>query len=185
VMPLAVGGGILGFIMGIVVSFNVRLAPTLAPVYAILKGLCLGGISAYMEAIAPGIVVQAILLTLGILFSMLLIYKLRIIKVTENFKLMVASATMGIAIYYLIAMVGGIFGLNLPFIHDSGTFGIIFSLVVVGLAALNLVMDFNAIEEGAAQGAPKYMEWYSAFGLMVTIIWLYLELLRLLSKLRD
>ncbi len=183
--PLMFVGGIGGFILALIISFNKKSAGVLAPVYAVLKGLLLGGLSAFFEAIYPGIAIQAILLTLGVLFSLLLVYKLRIIKVTERFKMGVFAATAGIGLYYLIAIVAGLFGLQVPFIHDGGTFGILFSLGVVVIAALNLVIDFDFIEQGATHGAPKYMEWYSAFGLMVTLIWLYIEILRLLSKLRD
>jgi uncharacterized YccA/Bax inhibitor family protein len=156
----------------------------MATVYAALEGLFLGAISAYFEMAYQGIVTQAIILTMGVLFSLLALYKFRIIKVTENFKMIVVAATGGIALIYLVSFIGGFFGLNMPFIHEGGTFGIIFSVVVVIVAALNLVMDFDFIEEGSEKGAPKYMEWYAAFGLMVTLIWLYLEILRLLSKLR-
>ena len=185
VQPFMIGGFILGFITAIVLVFKKTWAPYLAPLYCVFEGLALGGFSAFMEATFPGIVLQAIILTLTILFSLLLIYKMGIIKVTENFKLIVASATMGIALTYLISFVGGFFGLHMSFIHEGSTFGIIFSVIVVIIAALNLVMDFDFIEEGAEKGAPKYMEWYAAFGLMVTLIWLYLEILRLLSKLRS
>lgn len=182
---LAAVGGIGGFIVAIVISFKKTSAPYLAPVYAALEGLMLGAISAYFEMAFNGIVLNAILLTLSVLGGLLIIYKLRLIAVTKNFKLMVGGATMGIAFFYLISFVGGFFGFNIPFIHQGGTFGIIFSLFVVAIAALNLVIDFDFIEEGAEQGAPKYMEWYGAFGLMVTLIWLYIEILRLLAKLRS
>jgi len=145
----------------------------------------LGGISVYFEKTYPGIVKQAISLTFGTLFSLLLAYKSRLIRATENFKLGVVAATGGIAVLYLISMVMGFFGARMPFIHESGPFGIGFSVFVVVIAALNLVLDFDFIENGAEAGAPKYMEWYGAFGLMVTLIWLYLEILRLLAKLRS
>jgi len=155
------------------------------PIYALSQGLVLGAISRMFELQYPGIAVQAIFLTFGTLGALLLAYKSGLIKVTENFKLGVVAATGGVAIVYLINFIMGIFGSGIGLIHSSSNFGILFSLVVVGIAALNLVLDFDFIEEGAEMGAPKYMEWYGAFGLLVTLIWLYLELLRLLAKLQD
>ncbi|TNE81481.1 MAG: Bax inhibitor-1/YccA family protein [Bacteroidetes bacterium] len=181
--PYLIGGSVLALITGIITAFNKPWSRFLAPLYCIFEGLALGGLSAIMESRMPGIVLQAITLTLGILFSLLLIYRMGWIKATENFKLMVASATAGIAFYYMISFIGGLFGFHLPLIHDNSTFGIIFTLFVVVIAAMNLVLDFDFIESGAEQKAPKYMEWYAAFGLMVTLIWLYIELLRLLAKL--
>jgi uncharacterized YccA/Bax inhibitor family protein len=150
-----------------------------------LEGLAIGGISAFFEAQFPGIVIQAVALTFGTLLCLLLVYKSGIIKVTANFRLGVVAATGGIAVIYLITIVLGLFGIRMPYIHDSGLIGIGFSLFVVTIAALNLVLDFDFIENGAASGAPKFMEWYAAFGLMVTLIWLYLEILRLLAKIRS
>ena len=173
-----------GFIVAIVTVFKPNIANITAPIYAILEGLVLGGISAFMETRYPGIVIQAVSLTFLIFFTLLAIYKTGVIKVTENFKLMVVSATGGIALLYFLNIILSIFGFDLPFIHDGGLFGIIFSLVVVAIASMNLVLDFDFIESGAEKGAPKYMEWYASFGLMVTLIWLYLEILRLLSKAR-
>jgi len=183
--PYVMGGSIAGFVVSLIIIFKKTTAPYLSPVYAALQGIALGGISAFMEGIYPGIVLQAIGLTFGILLSLLAIYKLGIIKATENFKLIVASATAGIAVLYLVSFIGGFFDFQIPFIHESSPIGIGFSVFVVIIAALNLVMDFDFIENGAASNAPKYMEWYGAFGLMVTLIWLYLEILRLLSKLRE
>ncbi|WP_282037956.1 Bax inhibitor-1/YccA family protein [Saccharicrinis aurantiacus] len=185
IKPYVLGGSILGFIVAVIIIYKKHTVTYLAPVYCILQGLSLGGISAYMESIFPGIVVQALGLTFGILFSLLLIYKLGLIKATENFKLIIASATAGIAVFYLISMIGRFFGLEMSFLHESSGIGIGFSVFVVIIASLNLVMDFDFIENGAESNAPKYMEWYGAFGLMVTLIWLYLEILRLLSKLRS
>ena len=185
IQPYVIGGSILGLIVALVIIFKKTLAPYLAPIYCGLEGLALGGLSAYMEGVFPGIVLQAVLLTFGILFGLLIIYRLKIIQATENFKLIVASATAGIAIVYLISFVGRFLGFEIPYIHDNSLGGIIFSLVVVVIAALNLVIDFDFIEQGAETNAPKYMEWYGAFGLMVTLIWLYLEILRLLAKLRS
>ena len=183
--PIMIGGAILGFITAMVIIFKKTWAGFLAPVYCAFQGVFLGGISAFMEMTYPGIVIQAILLTFTILFSLLLIYRTGVIKVTENFKLMVAAATMGIALVYLVSFIGSFFNFNIPMIHSNGTFGILFSLAVIAIASLNLVVDFDFIERGEEVGAPKYMEWYAAFGLMVTLIWLYLEILRLLAKLRS
>ena len=186
VMPIAIGGAIGGFIMALVTIFKKTWSPITAPIYAALEGLFLGGISAIFEYQYPGIVIQATGLTLGTLASLLVLYKLGIIKPTENFRLMIVSATMGIAVLYLISMIMNMFGsTGIGFIHSNGLFGIGFSLFVVAIAALNLVLDFDFIEQGAEMGAPKYMEWFGAFSLMVTLIWLYLEMLRLLAKLRS
>ena len=186
VMPIAIGGAIGGLVFALITMFKKEWAGVTAPVYAVLEGLFLGGISAIFEAQFPGIVIQATGLTLGTLASLLLLYKLGIIKPTENFRLMVVSATMGIGILYVISLVMNMFGSGgIGFIHSNGLFGIGFSLFVVAIAALNLVLDFDFIEQGSEQGAPKYMEWFGAFALMVTLIWLYLEMLRLLAKLRS
>lgn len=180
-----IGGAIGGFIMAIVTIFKKSWAGVTAPIYALLEGLLLGGLSATFEARYPGIVIQAVGLTFGTLFCLLVAYSSRLIKVTQNFRLGVVAATGGIALFYLASFVLGFFGIQIPYIHESGLIGIGFSLFVVVVAALNLVLDFDFIEQGAAQGAPKYMEWYGAFGLIVTLVWLYLEILRLLSKLRS
>ena len=186
VMPLALGGAIGGLIFALITIFKKTWAGITAPIYAGLEGLFLGGFSDIFEAQYPGIVIQATGLTLGTLASLLLLYKMGIIKPTENFRLMIVSATMGIGILYLISFVMNMFGsTGIGFIHSNGLFGIGFSLFVVAIAALNLVLDFDFIEQGAEQGAPKYMEWFGAFALMVTLIWLYLEMLRLLAKLRS
>ena len=188
--PAAVNGlmmlGLLGgFIMAMVTVFKRQWAGLTAPAYALLQGLALGGISAMFELQYPGIVIQAVGLTFGTLAVLLLAYKTGLIKPTENFRLMIVAATGGIALLYLVSFVMGFFGSSVGFIHSNGLFGIGFSLFVVAIAALNLVLDFDFIEAGAAQGAPKYMEWYGAFSLMVTLVWLYLEILRLLAKLRS
>jgi uncharacterized YccA/Bax inhibitor family protein len=178
-------GGIGGFIVALVTVFKKEWSAITAPMYAGLEGLALGGISAIFEQKFPGIAIQAIGLTFMVLFGLLMAYKSGIIRATENFKLGVFAATSAIALFYLVSMILGFFQINIPLIHESGTVGILFSAVVVVVAALNLVMDFDFIEEGARAGAPKYMEWYGAFGLLVTLVWLYLEILRLLSKLRS
>jgi uncharacterized YccA/Bax inhibitor family protein len=183
--PWTMVGLIGGFIVAMITIFKKEWAPATAPAYAALEGLALGGISVVFERSYPGIVSQAVFLTFGTLGALLLAYRTGLIKATENFKLGVFAATGGIMFIYLISFVMSFFGTSIPLIHSSGTFGILFSLFVVGIAALNLVLDFDFIEQGAERGAPKYMEWYGAFGLLVTLIWLYLEILRLLAKLQD
>ena len=158
-------------------------SPVTAPLYALLEGLVLGGISAMFEMRYPGIAIQAVGLTFGTLFALLIAYSSGLIKVTDKFRLGVAAATGGIMLFYLAQMLLGFFGVRFLAVNGSGAIGIGFSLIVVGIAALNLVLDFDFIEQGVRYGAPKYMEWYSAFGIMVTLVWLYLEMLRLLSKL--
>ena len=184
VQPWMIGGLIGGLVFAMITIFKAAWAPKTAPIYAVLEGLALGGISAFFEARFPGIVIQAVGLTFGTLFALLFAYKARLIRATENFKLGIFAATGGIAVVYLISFVGRMFGWQMPVIHESGPMGILFSLLVVVIAALNLVLDFDFIERGDGV-APRYMEWYAAFGLIVTLVWLYLELLRLLSKLRD
>tara|TARA_Y100001949_G_C15980336_1_gene328057 strand:- start:989 stop:1741 length:753 start_codon:yes stop_codon:yes gene_type:complete len=184
-MGLIWGGFIGGFIVAMVTVFKHAWAPYTTPLYAAFEGAALGGISFIFEQQYPGIVSQAIFLTFGTLGALLVAYRSGIIKATENFKLGVAAATGGIFLVYLLSFIVGFFGVEVPLIHSSGTFGILFSLFVVVIAALNLVLDFDFIEEGAERGAPKYMEWYGAFGLLVTLIWLYLEILRLLAKLQS
>lgn len=175
------GGLIGGFVVALITIVKPALSPFTAPVYAALEGLALGAISAVAEARYPGIVIPAVALTFGTLFALLIVYRARIIPVTENFKLGIAAATGGIAIFYLVALGLSFFGIRIAFLHEGSALGIGFSLFVIVIAALNLVLDFDFIEKGAEHGAPKYMEWYGAFGLMVTLIWLYLEILRLLS----
>ncbi|MCU0857828.1 MAG: Bax inhibitor-1/YccA family protein [Pontiellaceae bacterium] len=177
-------GGIAGFVTALITIFKKKASPVTAPLYAVCEGLLLGGISSLFESRFPGIVMQAVVLTFGTLGSLLLAYTSRLIRVTENFKLGVVAATGGIALFYLVSWILGFFGVQMPMIAGSGPIGIGFSAVVVVVAALNLVLDFDFIEQGAEQGAPKYMEWYAAFGLIVTLVWLYMEILRLLSKLQ-
>jgi uncharacterized YccA/Bax inhibitor family protein len=184
VMPLLWIGAIGGLVFCLVTVFKKEWAPVTAPIYALMEGLVVGGISAIFELRYPGIVIQAVGLTFGTLACLLMAYKSGLIKATENFKLGVVAATGGIALLYLVSFVMSMFGKPIGFIHEGGTFGILFSLFVVVIAALNLVLDFDFIEAGAEQGAPKYMEWYGAFGLTVTLVWLYLEILRLLAKAR-
>ncbi|MFM8539245.1 MAG: Bax inhibitor-1/YccA family protein [Planctomycetaceae bacterium] len=184
-MPWALGGLVVGFIAALVICFRHTWAPALAPVYALAEGLFLGGVSASLEVSYPGIVIQAVGGTFGTLLGLLLAYQSGLVRATENFKLGIVAATGGICLVYLISMIGGFFGFPVPFIHEAGPIGIGFSLVVVVIAALNLVLDFDFIEQAAERGAPKYLEWYGAFALMVTLVWLYMEILRLLSKLRS
>mgnify|MGYP000704674917 CR=1 FL=1 len=174
-----------GFITAIITIFKKQWAGITAPVYAFFEGLLLGGISAIFELQYPGIVMQAVSLTFGTLFCLLAAYKSGLIKVTENFKLGVVAATGAICMIYFVNIIMGFFGASIPMIHSSGLMGIGFSLFVVAIASMNLVLDFDFIEKGASMGVPKYMEWYGAFGLLVTLVWLYLEMLRLLSKLAN
>lgn len=176
------GASLLGLILALATTFKPDWSPVTAPMYSLVEGVVLGGISALMEAQYSGIVLQAVLLTLGILFSMLLAYKFRLVRATEKFRLVILAATGSIVLVYFITMILGLFQIHIPFIHQNGLIGIGFSLFVVIIASLNLILDFDTIEYGVSMGAPSYMEWYGAFGLMVTLIWLYLEVLRLLAK---
>tara|TARA_B100001123_G_C15015963_1_gene909511 strand:+ start:140 stop:877 length:738 start_codon:yes stop_codon:yes gene_type:complete len=178
-------GGIGGFIVALITIFKKEWAQITTPIYCGLKGLMLGSLSIIFENQYPGIVSQAIFLTFGILFALLFAYKSKIIKPSENFKLGIFAATGGIFIIYIINMIMSFFGSSIPLINSNSLYGIGFSLFVVIIASLNLVLDFDFIEQGAENGAPKYMEWYGAFGLMVTLIWLYLEILKLLAKLNS
>ena len=180
-------GFIGGLIMAITTIFKKTWAPYTVSGYALLEGLALGGISRIFEMQYPGIASQAIFLTFGILGALLLAYKTGVIKPTENFKLGVFAATGGIAIMYFISFIMSFFGSGMAILSTNNTsmMSIGFSLFIVIIASLNLVLDFDFIEEGAEKGAPKYMEWYGAFGLLVTLIWLYLEILRLLAKLQS
>lgn len=176
-----------GLITAIAISFKPNWASYLAPLYALLEGLFIGGISAILNAAFakqyPGLIMQAVGLTFGVAIAMFLLYNFRIIKATERFKSVIFTATLGIGIFYLLTMVLRLFGVNVSFMSDSSLLSIGISLFIVAIAALNLILDFDMIEQGAERGAPKFMEWYGAFGLLVTLVWLYLEILRLLSKL--
>ena len=187
VTPMLWTGVIGGFIIAIVLVFKPMWSPVLAPLYALLQGLFIGAISAmYSTAfaeMAPNIIINAVGLTFGVAAAMYLLYSFRIIRATEKFKSVIIAATVGIGIFYLLVIILRAFGFeNMPFLHQGSILGIGFSLFVVAIAALNLILDFDMIEQGSEMGAPKYMEWYGAFGLMVTMVWLYLEILRLLSK---
>lgn len=183
--PYVWGGLIGGLVIALVTVFKKHWAPFTAPAYALVEGLFLGAISAMFNHMYDGIVMQAVVLTFGTLFAMLFAYRSGLIKPTEKFKMGVAAATGGIMLVYLASIALSFFGIQIPLIHESGLVGIGFSLFVVVIAALNLVLDFDLIDTGVAQGAPKYMEWYGGFALMVTLVWLYIEFLRLLSKLQS
>ena len=181
------GGIIGGLIVAVIISFKPTLSNYLAPLYGLLEGLFIGAISAIINYAFiedyPGIVLQAVGLTFGAAIAMFLLYNFGIIKATEKFKSIIFTATAGIAIFYVISIALRMFGVDIPFLHEGSWLGIGFSLFVIAIAALNLIIDFDRIEKGAEMGAPKHMEWYCAFGLLVTIVWLYIEILRLLSKL--
>ena len=182
--PAALVGGLGGFIVALVTIFKPRLSPYTAPIYAALEGLLLGAISSLYNTRFAGIPMQAVALTFGVFLVMLTIYRLGIIKVTERFRMGIVAATGGIMVMYLLSFILSFFGVQMNFLHDSSPLSIGISLVIVAVAAFNLMLDFDFIERGVANRAPKYMEWYGAFGLLVTLVWLYLELLRLLSKLQ-
>jgi uncharacterized YccA/Bax inhibitor family protein len=182
---LLIAGLVGGFITALVTVFIPRVSPFTAPLYAALEGLVLGAVSAVFEVMYHGIVIQAVGLTVGVLAVMLFVYGTRIIRATERFKIGVVAATGAVFLVYLVSAVLSLFSVRLPFIHESGVFGIGFSLVVVVIAALNLILDFDFIEQGVRLQAPKYMEWYGGFSLLVTLVWMYLEILRLLAKMRD
>ena len=179
------GGLIGGLVFAFATIFKANWSPVTAPLYAIVEGFFLGAISAMYNHLYDGIVMQAVLLTFGTMFALLFAYRSGLVRATENFKLGVVAATGGILLVYLATIVLGLFDIRIPMIHESGLVGIGFSLFVVVIAALNLVLDFDFIESGVEQNAPKYMEWYGAFGLMVTLVWLYVEFLRLLAKLQS
>ena len=182
---LTLVGALAGFVVAMITIFKKAWAPITAPLYAVCEGLFLGGISAVLETAYHGIVIQAVLLTFGTLAALLVAYRAHLITVTDKFRMGIVAATGGIALVYLASLVLGFFGVRIPLLFASGPVGIGFSLVVVVIAALNLVLDFDLIERAVRAGAPKYMEWYAAFGLMVTMVWLYIEILRLLSLFRQ
>ncbi len=188
-MPLMLGGALGGLVVALVITFKKEWSGYLAPAYAILEGLFVGAISAYFNFIFqekyPGIITHAVLITFAVAASMYLLYTLRIIKVTDKLRSIIFVATASIAVFYLLTWILSFFGIQFAFLTTGSTFGIIFSLAVIAIAALNLVLDFDMIEKGSEMGAPKYMEWYGAFGLLVTLVWLYLEILRLLAKMNS
>lgn len=174
-------GGIGGFITSLIATFSPRKAGFFTPIYAIFEGMFLGGLSATFEALYPGMVMRAVALTFAVFLGMLFIYRQRIIKVTGGFRRGMIAAMFGIALVYLVGWISSLFGAGLSFLQGGGTFGIIFSLIVTGVSAFSLLLDFDFIEQGAQAGAPKYMEWYSVFGLLLSLVWLYINILRLLS----
>ncbi len=180
--PILIGVIIANLILAFLIIFKPERAPTLSPVYAICEGLLLGSISSVYSFRYPGIVTNAMILTLSCLVLMLGLYKFKIITVTDKLRSVIMGATLAIGVTYLINIIMGFFGTSIPMIHESSTLGIGFSVLVVGVAAFNLLLDFDMIERAYQQGAPKYMEWYGGFALLVTIVWLYLEMLRLLGK---
>jgi uncharacterized YccA/Bax inhibitor family protein len=186
VLPAAAIGG---FILAMITIFRPNLAPWTAPIYAAFEGVFLGSLSFLIENSLgrkyPGIAIQAVSMTAGTLFVMLFVYGTRLIRVTDKLRAGIVAATGALCLVYLISFVATLFGAHVPFINDPTPIGIGFSVFVVGLAAFNLLLDFDFIEKGSQASAPKYMEWYGAFGLMVTLVWLYLEILRLLRKLQD
>jgi uncharacterized YccA/Bax inhibitor family protein len=186
-MGMILGGAIGGLIVAIIIAFKKDWAPYLAPVYALLEGLFIGAVSAMYESMFPGLVMNAVGLTFGVGIAMYLLFTFRIIRATEKFKSVIIAATMGIAVFYFISWIMGLFGFHglTSIMNDNGMMGIGISLFIVIIAALNLILDFDMIEKASEYGAPKHMEWYGAFGLAVTFVWLYLEILRLLAKLRS
>ncbi len=183
--PWMIGGALGGFVLALVTVFKSTWSPITAPIYALLEGLFLGGISAVFEKSYPGIAVQAVGLTFGVLFVLLLAYKTGLVRATRGFKLGVIAATGAVMLVYAANLIMGLFfHSQIAVLYSSSPLGIGISVVVVIIAALNLVLDFDMIETGSRMGAPKYMEWYGAFAMMVTLVWLYLEILRLLGKTR-
>jgi uncharacterized YccA/Bax inhibitor family protein len=185
VYPWMIGGLLGGLVFGLATGFVPRWAAVTAPLYALAEGLFLGGLTAVFELRYPGIAIQAVSATFGTLFALLMAYQSGLIKATENFKLGVFAATGGIGVLYLAGFVLSFFGMSIPYINEPNWIGIGFSVFVVIIAALNLVLDFDFIENAANRGSPKYLEWYGAYGLMVTLVWLYIEILRLLSKINS
>ena len=179
-----IGAALGGFVVAIITIFKPAYSPFTSPVYAVLEGVFLGGVSVWMNTMYPGIVGQAVMLTFGVFVLLLVVFSTRLIRVTETFKLVVIGATGAIALLYIANIVLSMFGMPIGFINDGGWLGIGFSLVVVVVASLNLILDFDYIEKGVEHGLPKHMEWYAAFALLVTLVWLYLEILRLLAKMR-
>jgi uncharacterized YccA/Bax inhibitor family protein len=184
-MPLTIGGALIGFVLAMVISFKQDLAPVLSPVYAVVEGLAVGAISLIFESVYKGIVFNAAVLTVSILGMMLLLYRVGVLRATPLFVKAVSFGVLGICITYVVDIVLSLFGTQIPMIHQSSPIGIVFSLIVCGIASMTFILDFDCIEKGAQNGAPKYMEWYAGFSLLVSLVWLYLEILQLLSKLRS
>lgn len=185
-MPYLLGMVIFAFLFSLVIIFKKQSAPYLAPVYAIIEWMVIATFSAYFEMQYPGIVIQAVMVTFAIFMTMLLLYKFQIIQVTQKFRSGVIAATWAIALLYIVSIIGSLSGwFSVPFIHSGGPIGIGVSVFITGIAAFNLLLDFDMIEQGSEAKAPKYMEWFAGFGLLITLVWLYLEVLRLLSKIRS
>jgi uncharacterized YccA/Bax inhibitor family protein len=182
--PLLLVGLIGGFIACMVGIFKPAASPIAAPIYAVLEGLCVGAISQVIELRYPGIAVNAMMLTFGVLGIMLVLYTTRTIRVTSGLVKGVVAATAAVVLVYVVDIGLSLFGIRMPFLNESGPLGIGISLVIVGIAAFNLLIDFAVVEDGVSRGSPRYMEWYCGMALLITLVWLYLELLRLLSKLR-
>ncbi|HEY0972571.1 MAG TPA: Bax inhibitor-1/YccA family protein [Gemmatimonadales bacterium] len=184
--PTYVMGGLIGgLVLALVTIFVPKLSPWTAPIYAVVEGLALGALSMMFDAAYAGLPRMAVVLTLGVFGVMLALYAFRVVRVTERMRTVIVSAILGILVFYLASMVLGFFGIRIPAVHEGGPIGIAVSLFIVGVASFSLLLDFDRIENAASAGAPKFMEWYGAFGLIVTLIWLYIEMLNLLRKLRD
>ena len=183
--PWVFASWIVGFGLAILTIFKPKLARVTAPLYALAEGVLLGAVSKMFNAYFPGIVVQAVMLTFGVFVMMLVLYATGTVKVTDRLRTGIIAATGAVCLVYLVSILASLFGASIPMIHDAGPVGIGFSLLVVGIAAMNLLLDFDFIQRAVAYKAPRYMEWFGAFGLMITLVWLYLELLRLLAKLRS
>lgn len=183
--PMALVGAVVGFIAVIIAVFKPMLSHVLGPVYAIGQGIFVGAISKMFDAAYSGIVLQAVATTLAVFGVMLFLYRTRVLRVTDKFRRIVIGATLGVLVLYLVSFIVRLFGANISFITSSSGIGILFSLFVAGLAAFNLALDFDFIENGERMALPRRMEWFAAIGLLVTLVWLYLEVLRLLAKLRS
>lgn len=179
---ISMGSILVGFVLAMVIIFKKEMAPTLAPIYAVVEGLALGYISFAAEQAKPGVVMNAFIATFGILLAMIVLYRFRIIRATERFKIGMSAALIGVLITYVADFVLGLFGHPLPFLHDSSTTGMLVSGVVIVIASLCFILDFDMIETAAAQKAPKWMEWYAGFSVLMTLIWLYLEILRFMGR---
>ena len=180
-----IGGLIGGFAIALLTTFRPQLAPWTAPIYAVVEGMALGSLSMLINAAYAGLPMQAVALTFGVFLAMLALYAFRVVRVTQRMRAFVTSAILGILLFYVINMVLSLFGVRIPAVHEGGAIGIGVSLFIVGIASMALLLDFDMIEQGVKAGAQKSMEWYGAFGLIVTLVWLYLEILNLLRKLRD
>ena len=184
--PILVWGGAIAALIVVIIAVMKRERSALfAPLYAGFEGLFVGGISAMYASFYSGIILQAVSLTAMVFFVMLLVYKTGLIKVTPSFRTGLIMATFGIFGVYLVSFVLSMFGIHIPYIHEGGTFGILFSVVVLGIASLNLLLDFDLFEKGEQYGAPEYMEWFAGMSLLITLVWVYFEILRLLAKMRD